>query len=203
MNLKQIALDTVQALDRGTYHAPGGDIVDFAADLASCVAGTRCYSPDDLEALQEQVLSQLALHATTVFELVNETTLMGAARLVRSGKYRGVCALNFASAKNPGGGFLGGAQAQEESLARSSGLYTSLLECRGYDSYHRAQHTSMYSDRMIYSPACPVLRTDDGQWLKAHYLVDILTSAAPNAGAIAKNEPHNLVRIPAVLHART
>lgn len=202
MNRKQIALETVQALKRGTYQTAKGTDIDFAAELASCVAGTRFYSPDDLEALHQQVLSQPAAHASTAFELVNETTLMGAARLVNSGKYRGVCVLNFASAKNPGGGFLGGAQAQEESLARSSGLYTSLLECRSYYAYHRAQYSSLYSDRMIYSPACPVLRTDDGRWLDAPYLVDFLTSPAPNAGAIAKNEPQNLVLIPAILHAR-
>jgi len=35
--------------------------------------------------------------------------------------------LNFASAKNAGGGFLGGSQAQEESLARSSALYATLM----------------------------------------------------------------------------
>ena len=37
-----------------------------------------------------------------------------------------VAALNFASAKNPGGGFRKGAQAQEECLARCSALYSSL-----------------------------------------------------------------------------
>merc|ERR1712029_910488 len=34
--------------------------------------------------------------------------------------------LNFASARNPGGGFTTGAEAQEESLARSSGIYPCL-----------------------------------------------------------------------------
>ncbi len=202
MNRKQVAQETVEALERGTYQTPSGTVVDFAAQLASCIAGTRYYSPEDLEALQQQVLSQTAAQSTTSFVLVNETTLIGTARLVMGGKYRCVGALNFASAKNPGGGFLGGAQAQEESLARSSGLYKSLLECRTYYAQHRAQHTSLYSDRMIYSPACPVLRTDDGRWLEAPYLVDFLTSPAPNAGAIAKNEPHRLAEIQDIFHAR-
>jgi uncharacterized protein (TIGR02452 family) len=44
---------------------------------------------------------------------------------------------------------------------------------------------------MIYSPACPVFRDDAGQWLTQPYVVDIITSPAPNAGAIRQNEPAN------------
>ena len=34
---------------------------------------------------------------------------------------------------------------------------------------------------MIYSPRCPVVRDDVGIWLPVPYLVDFITSAAPNA----------------------
>ena len=138
----------------------------------------------------------------TSYELSHETTLEGAAGLARSGAYQRVGVLNFASARKPGGGFLGGARAQEESLARSSGLYPSLLTCPAFYEFHRAQETCLYSDRMIYSPACPVMRDDAGAWLPAPYLVDFITSPAPNAGVIARNEPDNLGRIPATLLER-
>jgi uncharacterized protein (TIGR02452 family) len=44
---------------------------------------------------------------------------------------------------------------------------------------------------MIYSPACPVIRDDGGGWLVPPYAVDFITSPAPNAGAVLRNEPEN------------
>ena len=61
-------------------------------------------------------------------EIVNETTLQGAKRLSDSQKYKKIAVLNFASAKNAGGGFLGGSQAQEESLARNSLAFEKVFE---------------------------------------------------------------------------
>lgn len=76
-----------------------------------------------------------------------------------------VAALNFASATHPGGGFLSGARAQEESIARSSGLFA-CLEGREMYSWHRSRLDAMYSDWIIYSPDVPVFRTDDGELLE-------------------------------------
>jgi len=55
---------------------------------------------------------------------------------------------------------------------------------------------------MIYSPRCPVVRDDGGRWLAAPYVVDFITSAAPNAGAIMSNEPHNRTHIAPILYER-
>jgi len=203
MRLQQIATETVAALERGNYTNSGGISVDIAAMLKHCVTSTQCYNPDSLAGIRDQVLAQPATLDHTIFEIVNETTLQGCTRLVGSGAYQRIGALNFASAKHPGGGFLGGAKAQEESLARSSGLYKSLLQCNAYYGFHRTQKTCLYSDRMIYSPACPVLRTDRGDWLDQPYLIDFITSPAPNAGAILRNEPGNSVHIPRVLKERS
>ena len=201
-DLKQIAEETVAALKQGSYVAPSGGTVDFAPLLQRCVDNTRCYRPETLTELRDQVLARPAATYPTEFELVNETTLEGSARLVASGKYQHIGVLNFASAKNPGGGFLGGAKAQEESLARSSGLYHSLLRCPDYYAYHRQLRTGLYSDTMIFSPDCPILRTDRGDWLETPFVVSFITSAAPNAGAIQLNDPHDLSKIPATFHER-
>ena len=64
-----------------------------------------------------------------------------------------VAALNFASAAVPGGGFQWGALAQEESIARSSGLFHA-LDGRAMYAYHCARRDPMYSDYVIYSRTC-------------------------------------------------
>ncbi len=202
MDAKAIAQGTVAALERGQYTAPDGSIVNLAAQLAACISGTRCYDPEDLERIREQVLAQPGSEPAMTFAVVNETTLQGCARLAASQEYQRIGVLNFASARNPGGGFLNGAQAQEESLARSSGLYFSLRQCPEFYAFHRAQETCLYSNRMIYSPACPVFRKDAGTWLAEPYLVDFITSPAPNAGAIWQNEPANRAAIVPVLTER-
>jgi uncharacterized protein (TIGR02452 family) len=202
MDLKQIAEETVAALALGSYTAPSGSVVDFAPLLNRCIEGTTCYRPEMLADIREQVLARPPIAERTDFELVNETTLQGSARITDSRKYQHIGVLNFASAKNPGGGFLGGAKAQEESLARSSGLYHSLLRCPDYYTFHRKLKTTLYSDWMIYSPDCPILRTDHGNWLETPFVVSFITSAAPNAGALQANEPHNLPKIPSVFRER-
>jgi uncharacterized protein (TIGR02452 family) len=203
MGLRQIAEETLAALERGNYVAPGSNVVDFAPLLKYCVERTTCHKPEQLAGIREQVLASPPGAAHTEFELVNETTLQGSARIARTAKYQRIGVLNFASAKHPGGGFLGGARAQEESLARSSGLYPSLLRCSSYYSFNRQVKTCLYSDWMIFSPDCPILRTDSGDWLDAPFLVSIITSPAPNAGAIHANEPRNVQKIPATLRERT
>jgi uncharacterized protein (TIGR02452 family) len=55
---------------------------------------------------------------------------------------------------------------------------------------------------MLYSPCCPVIRTDDGGWLKPPVLVNFITSPAPNAGAIRQNEPENLPQLLPTLKIR-
>ena len=75
-----------------------------------------------------------------------------------------VAALNFAAAGSPGGGFLNGARAQEESIARSSGLLAAIEPCQMY-AFHRARQDAMYTDWVIYSPDVPVFRTDEGALL--------------------------------------
>jgi uncharacterized protein (TIGR02452 family) len=87
----------------------------------------------------------------------------------------------FASAKNPGGRFLTGAQAREESIARSLALYPCQQAAGTFYDFHRHQRDLRYSDRIIYSPAVPVFRADDGTLLDEPCEVSFLTAAAPTS----------------------
>lgn len=205
MNRKAIAQDTVSILKAGHYLNRKGERVEISEDVNACLAGTKYYEPDSLSLLQEKVLAQSPQLFETEFEVRNETSLVGAERLARSlseGQIQKIAVLNFASAKNAGGGFLNGAHAQEESLARSSALYKSLVKCPQYYEFHRANRSLLYSNRIIYSPGCPVFKKDDGSLLEKPYLVDFITSPAPNAGMLFRNQRKDADKIPEVLRDR-
>jgi uncharacterized protein (TIGR02452 family) len=189
----EVAKQTVEIVKRGFYALPDERVVSIAPAVRACLDATRFFAPDSLEAVRREALTK-PVGDRTVIEVHNETTLAGIARLLVADAGP-VAALNFASAKNPGGGFLNGSQAQEESLARSSALYASLLLAPDYYMGHRRMASCLYSDAMILSPVCPVFRDDEGTLLDEPQLATFITSAAPNAGAIDSDETRHLADV--------
>lgn len=104
---------------------------------------------------------------------------------------RRIGVLNFASATKPGGGFINGAQAQEESIARSSTLYPTLTtdaSQKFYALHTKDKRDGYYTHAMIYSPGVLIIKDDSGEWLDAGPVeVDVLTSPAVNAGIVRKS----------------
>lgn len=196
---RMTAQETVAIIERGDYMPPSGRTVSIADALARAVEGTVLYRPEELGGLLRR-LPAAEPGAETRIEVTDETTLAAAHRLCAPGTVP--FALNFASAKNPGGGFLNGAHAQEEGLARSSGLYASLRNAREYYDFHRAQGDLLYSDHMVYSPSVPVFRADSGSLLEEPYEVAFLTSPAPNRGAIRDAAKAERIRDVLLLRAR-
>lgn len=192
--LRGIAQDTVDIVAVGAYTAPDGRRVRLADAVAAARAGTRLYGPDPVEVPAREP-------GPTTVEVTGESSLEAAHRLHGSGGGP-VAVLNFASARNPGGGFLNGAQAQEEALCRASALYVCLLEQRGFYDHHRAHRDPFYSDRVIHAPAVPVFRDDRGNLLGDAYAPGFLTSPAPNAGVVRRTAPERADALPAALAAR-
>lgn len=184
-NRKEIAQETLQTIENGNYRNNMGETVSIKEQTDYAIENSKLYRAEDFP----QTFDLTKTENETRFEITDETTLEAAKRICKEDENANPFVLNFASAKNPGGGFLGGAQAQEESLARSSSLYPCLMANYEMYSFNRKGSSCLYSDWMIYSPKVPVFRNDDGSFVEKAYLVSFLTSPAVNAGAVKKSEP--------------
>jgi len=189
---RALAHATTAIVEAGCYVAPSGREVSVAESTASAVARTRLYLPG-----QDVVVPAEASGPAPVVEVTNESSLSASRRLGDD-----VACLVFASARKPGGGFLNGAQAQEESIARVSALYACQTAVPQFYAFHRQSGDLRYSDRVIYSPRVPVFRDEDGTLLEEPYLVSFLTAAAPNLGEILSSQPASAGSVPDLLAAR-
>lgn len=91
--------------------------------------------------------------------------------------------LNFASFRNPGGGFLTGAMAQEESLCHKTTLFKVLDGFRDtfYATNLKRLNRNLYDNRALYTP-------DIVYWGgTAAKTFDVLTCAAPNFNGARKH----------------
>jgi uncharacterized protein (TIGR02452 family) len=145
----QYGREAVEMGECGHYWAPSGQNVDIQALLSSAIEGKVSYPPN------APVSETISGQHDTIIEVMNETTLSAGNRLMELGCHPVL--LNFASDTNPGGGFLNGARAQEEYLARSSCLYACIRSNPMYP-FHRANYDPLYTDYLIYSPGVPVSR---------------------------------------------
>jgi len=188
---RAIAKSTLKIIEAGNYTV-GGVEHDIRPQLDAMLSGTRYYAADSFLSSwpQPTSTSNLARERATGISIVEISTLEGAMFLA-STPYtspeetkRRVGVLNFASAKHPGGGFQSGAQAQEESIARSSTLYPSLICSTAktfYGPHNKDPKGGYYSHAMIFSPDVTILRADSGK-LAEPIQIDVVTSAAVNAG---------------------
>ncbi|MDX3065493.1 MULTISPECIES: TIGR02452 family protein [Streptomyces] len=193
--LRGIARETEAIVEAGHYRTPEGREVTIERALTAALSGTRLYGPEPVP------VAVLDTDRTPVIEVTGESSLQAARRMTGASAGR-VAVLNYASARNPGGGYLNGAQAQEEALCRGSALYVTLLRAPEYYAHHRAERSAFYTDRVIHSPGVPVFRDDRGRLLDTPYTAGFLTSPAPNAGVIRRREPEHAHGIPAALASR-
>jgi uncharacterized protein (TIGR02452 family) len=205
--MRAIAAVNEEIAAAGGYRVGDGTRVEVRAALDAAVAGTRCHRPDEplVPAPEAGQPRPAARTGAAQVEVTAEGSLHTARRLCAQAGGEGdagVAVLNFASARNPGGGYLGGAKAQEEDLCRQSLLLSCLLSAREYYAAHRADADLLYSDRVIWSPLVPVHRGDDGGLLARPHLVSFLTCPAPNAGEVLRRDPAAGPRIRETLRRR-
>lgn len=150
----------------------------FSEEISRCVADTKIYFRPDFETeiesgvkiLEEKTGIIKKKHPEIFVKNVDSVTaIMDCDNTSR------LAVLNFASYKNPGGKFLEGSSAQEESLCHSSILYNVLSRFPGY--YHwnnQNKNCALYKNRALFSPNVLFIRDS------AVKQVDVITCAAPN-----------------------
>ena len=170
----------VENVQQGHYLNPRGTKVDLRLAVEAASNGKRSIRPDNALPTEDR-----PRFPETRVQVTNETTFRAAQRFLNSGLWP--VALNFANGVSPGGGFLGGARAQEEVLCRSSALFQTLVDDPMYES-HRDRERPDSTDWAIYSPDVSVFRRDDGTDLEEPWLLSFITCAAPYAPEIGQPE---------------
>ena len=201
MTNKGMAKDTLDILARKYYINTENDRIDIGKELKISKEGTILFTPEQLSEMTEAPMPETDFE--TQFETWKCSSLKAILQLTEEEDPEKVMCLNFASAKNPGGGFINGAEAQEESLARTSGLYETLLMAGDYYTLHRSMTSCLYTDTMIYSPKVPVFRKDKGELLERPVLCNFITSPAVNAGVVKRQEPKREGEILPAMDIRT
>jgi uncharacterized protein (TIGR02452 family) len=229
--LRAIAADNGRIVRGGRYTARDGRVVVIGEAVRAAAEATRTYGPgpvplahplrrvptgtrfevtaEDSLAAARRLLDKAALHTPSapIAPAGGDGAPVPAAPAARpDGDHAhgsgSVAVLVFASARNPGGGYVNGAKAQEEAICRASALHPCLLRVPEFYAAHRASSDLFYSDRVIHSPAVPVFRTADAALLECWYPVGFLTCPAPNTGVVARREPGRLAEVPALLERR-
>ncbi len=200
MNLKESVANTLQVLDKKEYTNANRAIVSIKNETDNCIQNTQLYTSEALDKLIEEI--KVEANYNTHIELWLSSSVQAIIDLSKQYAAEKIMCLNFASAKNPGGGFINGANAQEESLARASALYLSQLNATEYYNIHKNMKSCVYTDTMIFSPNVPVFKTDDGIMLNEVITCNFITSAAVNTGVVKKAEPHKLPDIEMLMRKR-
>ncbi|KAJ8584533.1 hypothetical protein M405DRAFT_826583 [Rhizopogon salebrosus TDB-379] len=203
--LQQIAETTLATIESGTVTISGVQH-DITAKVNFMNDNTRYYGPDSQLSAWSAIARPssssecLSVHKCEV-SVLEMTTLQGAQLLhdKLSNSYEGsgrVGLLNFGNATSPGGGFLIGLPTQEESIARSSTLYPSPMidtAQQFYNLHRNDKKRGFYHHAIVYTPAAVVLRNDAGDWVSPYH-VDVVTSAAVNAGSVRRQNGKHVAR---------
>jgi uncharacterized protein (TIGR02452 family) len=172
-SLARLAQENI-SICRGGYTA-GNRKIDVRASIE--FRKSKVYSKEELSSLALPAAGEDALPCKV--EVINAS----AVEAVFSAEDKtGV--LNFASQRNPGGGYLNGSTAQEEALCRASTLYAYLEHSRAYYGEGKRSEPGIYAGNMIYSEDVLFFRDNRNTLVEHPVKADVLTSAAVNRKAV-------------------
>lgn len=155
-----VAKSTIEYVQHSDMETPITEMTQFS-DIPHI---TKTQDPQNLK------------ETTTRIQVWREDTFNCAHKLIEKGvvKPDQIAVLSMASDYKPGGGFLTGANAQEETLCKRSNLHLSLTSGSFYP---------MQNDTLLYTPNITVFREDKSQAyaflkVKDHYKLNVISSAA-------------------------
>ena len=183
---EKLGWEAVRAVEQGFYIVESGEKVFWREAVENAKRAKVSIPPDRV--LPRSTGSRFS---ETTVQVSNETTLGAAKRLMDKGLRP--LALNFANGVSPGGGFLVGARAQEETICRSSALFATLIDDSMYEN-HRRRPRPDSTDWAILSPDVPVFRADNGKTLRQPWLSSFVTCAAPFAPGVGQPESGDLLQ---------
>jgi len=195
-SLRQLAAETLRIIKVGGYRLTKSS---HSLHTKQVQQDTTFHPPHTLSEWSLQTYQ--SAHSQLASISILEISTLSCARLLSSIIRNNACidtrigVLNFASAVKPGGGFQNGAQAQEESIARSSNLFPALKTETAqnfYEIHNSEPRNHFYTHSMIYSPGVEVFRDDDGTLTKP-FRIDVLTSAAVNAHEVRQSPQAHLL----------
>ena len=181
-----LAQETLEIIRAGRYHAKSGRVVSIVDAVENACRAKVSISPGAaLPAAPSARFDGMRI------QVANETTTDAARRLLK--EHRTII-LNFANGLVPGGGFVGGARAQEESLCRASALFETLRGDTMYEVHSRRSDAES-TDHAILSPDVPFFRDETWELLDEAYLLSVLTCAAPFAPHVGRDRAAELLRV--------
>lgn len=180
---RQIAEETLRDVSNGYYYTVDGTKYGFIETQQYGQANTIYVAPDDKEIRRWQNPTRPIRYpcdppVPATVSIVLSSTLKAIHYLNRPN----VGVLNFGNPLQPGGGFVSGAEAQEETLSRSSNLHCMLTSNEGTEFYvhHLNAETDGFNTHaMIYAPVVIFIRDDTGRYVPPSK-ASVVTCAAVN-----------------------
>ena len=167
-----VAKETMKITEEGKYITPSGEVCLPRIDYKRVVV----ISPEEGGKLLTRRMPDSDEIRPGNIKVINADSYRAASQYVYP------LVMNFANAHNPGGGFLMGANAQEEALCRCSTLYASITsdEAGEMYKYNNSHMSSVESDYMLLSPNVIVFRDEFLELLPTPFQVGVITIPAPN-----------------------
>ena len=173
---KEVAKNTVDIVQKGSYKKSTKEIPLYTdKNFHSFLIKENEFSQLPKNDIRHETKSELIFNKKGVIKTI----------LDYAGEANGkIAVLNFASAKNAGGGYKNGSMSQEEAIAYCSNLEQVLSQNKNvyneFYMYHRKNQLDFYSSRMIYTENLSVFKNEQFELLDTPVYVDVITSCAVN-----------------------